>query len=472
LANKTGLFDFNFIFASLGDGEVIIEHNIHSFAYILSENEKVVGLTVESIFPGGQAVVAGSTMRGAIPAISHTHGASNCQRCGAQWTRGENQLPLGGEFCPECIGLGRITSRDDLYREPMTEFMVRAAADICAWSGTLTPAQAGASQDIIQTINRQRPLLVWAVTGAGKTEMTFPAVAAVLASGGMVGYASPRIDVCNELFPRLQRAFPTVASTLLHGQQTQSYAGEQLVVCTVHQLLRFYHAFQLLIVDEVDAFPMVNSRLLHAAVRSALLPTGAKVYLSATPDRKLLYQARHGEIDVTYLARRFHGYPLPVPRCHWCRQTTLTTSLRPLLAVVGQYRQQFVPVMIFVPTVPLLTTIVERIHHRWPQIKVAGVHANDSHRIEKIQAFRQGQTTVLVTTTILERGVTIGGLQVIVWQACHQHFQANALVQVAGRAGRADWQPDGNVDFFYHRYTLAIAEAIRQIKKMNRRGGF
>ncbi|WP_235812227.1 hypothetical protein [Schleiferilactobacillus perolens] len=88
MANKTGLFDFNFIFASLGDGEVIIEHNIHSFAYILSENEKVVGLTVESIFPGGQAVVAGSTMRGAIPAISHTHGASNCQRCGASG-RGE-----------------------------------------------------------------------------------------------------------------------------------------------------------------------------------------------------------------------------------------------------------------------------------------------------------------------------------------------------------------------------------------------
>lgn len=43
-------------------------------------------------------------------------------------------------------------------------------------------------------------------------------------------------------------------------------AGEQLVICTTHQLMKYYQAFDLLIIDEVDSFP------LPAAPSSTLLP--------------------------------------------------------------------------------------------------------------------------------------------------------------------------------------------------------
>lgn len=46
-----------------------------------------------------------------------------------------------------------------------------------------------------------------AVTGAGKTEMIYGAIAAVVNAGGWVCLASPRVDVCIELANRLKAAF-------------------------------------------------------------------------------------------------------------------------------------------------------------------------------------------------------------------------------------------------------------------------
>ena len=45
---------------------------------------------------------------------------------------------------------------------------------------------------------------------------------------------------------------------LLHGE-SEPYFRTPLVVATTHQLLKFYHAFDLLIVDEVDAFLMLTT---------------------------------------------------------------------------------------------------------------------------------------------------------------------------------------------------------------------
>lgn len=43
--------------------------------------------------------------------------------------------------------------------------------------------------------------------------------------------------------------------------------------------------------------------------------------------------------------------------------------------------------------------------------RAAAVHAEDKHRKEKVQQFRDGQLDLLITTTILERGVTIPKVQ-------------------------------------------------------------
>lgn len=42
------------------------------------------------------------------------------------------------------------------------------------------------------------------------------------------------------------------------------------MIATTHQLLKFYQAFDLLIVDEVDAFPYVDNPVLYHAVEQAV----------------------------------------------------------------------------------------------------------------------------------------------------------------------------------------------------------
>lgn len=72
------------------------------------------------------------------------------------------------------------------------------------------------------------------------------------------------------------------------------YRYAQLTVCTTHQLLRFYHAFDNLIIDEVDAFPFAANDALLFASRQAVKEDGGCLYLTATPGRVLLRRVKRG----------------------------------------------------------------------------------------------------------------------------------------------------------------------------------
>src|SRR5699024_12687424 len=58
---------------------------------------------------------------------------------------------------------------------------------------------------------------------------------------------------------------------------------------------------------------------------------------------------------------------------------------------------------------------------------------------------RSSETRVLLTTTILERGVTFKNLDVIVVGA--EMFNSDSLVQICGRTGRKMDDPVGNIWF-------------------------
>jgi competence protein ComFA len=98
------------------------------------------------------------------------------------------------------------------------------------------------------------------------------------------------------------------------------------------------------------------------------------------------------------------------------------------------------------------------------------VHASDPLRQEKVQAMREQKYLFLVTTSILERGVTFPGIDVMILGADDEVFSASALVQMAGRAGRAKERPTGTVCFFVGAMSRRVREALRQIAYMNQKG--
>lgn len=197
-----------------------------------------------------------------LPAMRKEKGKLFCQRCNSTILE-EWYLPIGAYYCRECFLMKRVRSDQTLYYFPQEDFPKQ---DVLKWRGQLTSFQEKVSEGLLQAVDKQKPTLVHAVTGAGKTEMIYQVVAKVINAGGAVCLASPRIDVCLELYKRLQQDF-SCEIALLHGE-SETYFRTPLVVATTHQLLKFYQAFDLLIVDEVDAFPYVdNPTLYHALPR-------------------------------------------------------------------------------------------------------------------------------------------------------------------------------------------------------------
>jgi len=83
---------------------------------------------------------------------------------------------------------------------------------------------------------------------------------------------------------------------------------------------------------------------------------------------------------------------------------------------------------------------------------------------------RTKEIPLLLTTTILERGVTFPNIDVAVVGAEDPIFTESALVQIAGRAGRSKDHPDGVVTFFHYGKTDEMIKARRQIVSMNSEG--
>lgn len=396
-----------------------------------------------------------------------------CVRCGSLINRRETQLAIDQFYCANCLQLGRLTSVDNLIT--VTEPNQFNYTGSCKWQGELTHDQQNCANQVITTIDKRSARLLWAVTGAGKTEMLFPGLEFALKQQLRVAVVSPRIDVILELAPRLRAAFPDVSSCLLYGKTTEKYCYTQLVIATVHQLLRFYHAFDVLIIDEVDVFPLAGNKQLHYAIQRAKKTTSSVIYLTATPDATLKQQVKATKLAVSYLPKRFHGFPLAnitsIKVGNWRPQLAQKKLPRQLLSAMEQRIVKQQPFLLFVPHVADLELVSAALQSRF-KLPIMTVHAGDPERVDKVQQMRKGETLFLVTTTILERGVTFPLIDVLVLGADDAVFSTAALVQIAGRVGRNAKRPTGDVLFYLHKRTNIIKQAQREIQMMNTKAGF
>lgn len=397
-------------------------------------------------------------------------GKLSCNRCGQAIDKEKQQLPIGAYYCRSCLILGRVRSDEELYYFPQEEF---PKANVLKWQGKLTEFQAKVSQGLVEAVAKRKDSLVHAVTGAGKTEMIYQVVAQVINQGGAVCLASPRIDVCLELYRRLKEDFDCNIS-LLHGE-SEAYSRSPLVIATTHQLLKFYRAFDLLIVDEVDAFPYVDNPMLYHAVHQAVKVEGTKIFLTATSTDELDKKVAKGELTRLSLPRRFHGNPLIVPQKIWLAdfqkylgQKKLVTKLRQF---IQKQRKTGFPLLIFASEIRRGQELAEILQSTFPNEKVGFVASTTENRLEIVEKFRQKEITILVTTTILERGVTFPCVDVFVVEANHRLFSRSALVQIAGRVGRSMDRPTGELIFFHDGTTMSIEKAIKEIQEMNQEAG-
>ncbi|VDG32342.1 DNA/RNA helicase [Lactobacillus sp.] [Lactiplantibacillus mudanjiangensis] len=407
-----------------------------------------------------------------LPALKVTGQQVQCLRCGSQLQRRWAQLPDHHYYCYQCLTLGRVSTLTSLYHLPEPNAFTDLPS--LTWDGQLTGPQTDCANRVKAAFQARQRHLLWAVTGAGKTEMLFPGLAWALQQGLRVAVASPRVDVCLELAPRLQAAFATTTVAVLHGRQPAPYVYRQLTVCTTHQLLRFREAFDVLVIDEVDAFPFAANPRLTYAVEHAVKPTGAVLYLTATPSRELLQQVKRGQLTISYLPLRFHRHLLPkiqvtlAPK--WWSHLQHGKLIKPVQRWLTQYATSGRRFLIFVPRISQLAIVQAAIQRMFPKMMGLTVYSADPERLDKVQQMRDQQVQYLVTTTILERGVTLPGIDVIVLGADDAVFSTAALVQIAGRVGRSRDRPTGAVHMVCASHARHVKQAQRQINLVNRKG--
>ena len=412
--------------------------------------------------------------------IIFTKNKPTCVRCGNTEKQFFANFPCArcGEsclYCRKCIMMGRISTCTPLvsWIGPTVISKLKTVPtnnSFLSWNGTLSDGQEAASKKVITAINENEEFLVWAVCGAGKTEVLFQGIDAALTSGKRVCLATPRTDVVLELTPRLKTAFPTVQIASLYGGSEDRMINAPLTIATTHQLLRFYQAFDTVILDEVDAFPYSVDESLQYAVQQALKQTSSIIYLTATPNKKWQAECSTGKRKFTTIPARYHRHPLPVPTLLWCGNWEKTLKKDRLPRSVIQWIKQCLysekQCLIFIPKIEKMEKILPIVRRLHP--KTEAVHAEDLYRKEKVQAMRNQEIQILLTTTILERGVTFPNIDVAVLGAEDRIFTESALVQIAGRVGRSVQYPSGDITFFHYGKTEAMNEARRQIIRMNK----
>lgn len=378
-----------------------------------------------------------------------------CNRCG-------NEDPSwfyhgsAGWYCRKCISFGRVLIEEEL--KPVSLHKIKNGSDEYMLQFPLTSLQKEVALSCMNLID-STDVLLQCVCGAGKTEMVVASIVKMLSRGKKVCFAIARRQVVLEVSERLRTYFKNAKITAVCGGHTFETDGD-LIVCTTHQLYRYHQSFDLLILDEPDAFPYRGNDVLHGIAMSSC--RGHIIYLTATPDRELLGRVNDGSLHRLTLNQRPHGQPIPVPEI-----ITLPSICLSILLLHWLRKNSSHPRMVFVPTVAMA-------HRLYRFLKVFVIHlyvctSKNKDRDEVISRFRKEKHAVIVATTILERGVTIPHADICVYRADHPVFDEAGLVQMAGRAGRSFSDPYGNVLFLCGEKSNLAVKCRNALKEANRR---
>ncbi|WP_455029376.1 primosomal protein N' [Neisseria sp.] len=185
----------------------------------------------------------------------------------------------------------------------------------------LNADQQKASDEIQTAFGKFQPFLLYGITGSGKTEVYFDAMAKVLAQGRQVLFLLPEINLTPQLLKRVENRFADVPTAVLHsqmaaGKRTQDYlramlGQAKLVIGTRLAVFTPMDDVGLIVVDEEHdgSFKQDNELRYHArdlAVWRAK-QSGCPIILgSATPSLESWHKAQSGAYRLLQLTERAH----------------------------------------------------------------------------------------------------------------------------------------------------------------------
>lgn len=315
----------------------------------------------------------------------------------------------------------------------------------------LTGAQQRVINDILGDLQKTVPMnrLVQGDVGSGKTVVAVIALLAAIQSGYQGALMAPTEVLAEQHYRKLVSWFNLLhlPVELLTGstkasKRRQIHAhletGELPLLVGTHALIQDpvnFNRLGLVVIDEQHRFGVEQ--------RAKLQQKGAQPHvltMTATPIPRTLALTIHGDLDVSQIDE------LP-PGRQAIKTTALTSSQREdaydlMRREIAQGRQVYVVLPLVEESEKLdLRSAVEEHQNLqeaiFPDFKVGLLHGrmSSAEKDEAITKFRDGETQILVSTTVVEVGVDVPNATVMLVENA-ERFGLSQLHQLRGRVGR------------------------------------
>lgn len=316
---------------------------------------------------------------------------------------------------------------------------------------TLTKGQDQAVREIITDLKSPDRMLrlLQGDVGSGKTVVGLLSMAHAAESGGQSALMAPTEVLARQHFatiaPLAEKVGLKVA--LLTGrdkgkERTATLeglkSGDINIIIGTHALFQEkveYHDLVFVIIDEQHRFG-VHQRLMLTAKGTA----PDMLVMTATPIPRTLVLTAFGDMDVSKLTEKPAGrQPITTAILSMERMNELVERIHK--AVHEGQKIYWICPLVEESELVELTSAEERFESLKPVLgnKIGLIHGRMSgaEKDEAMRAFKQGETRLLVATTVIEVGVDVPDATIIVIEHA-ERFGLSQLHQLRGRVGRGD----------------------------------
>ena len=383
---------------------------------------------------------------------------NKCNRCLGTNIYKDN---YGLYHCLDCYDYGEINEEMFIYRSVRQVPHKQHLIDV---DYELTDLQMKGSDFFVGCYETKQSAFLQAVCGAGKTEMTFQVILNALNKQAKICFVLPRVEVLKELAKRFVSHFPNTNIAVMY-EGHKNYNNASFILSTPQQLIYFFQEFDFIIVDEVDAFPYENNPFLQRLVQKSLKLDGLIFYMSATIKEEFQTKINQKEIAYCLIPARYHLKGLPIPKCIRIKNSKNPYNELIQYLEINQKKNQ--QCLIFVSSIKEGKQFSKYLSNRQIQNKFLFSESIDKRTI--IKQFRNKEYLFLITTTVLERGVTFEDIDCYVFRANNRIFSKQSLIQISGRVGRKLEYHLGKVIFFSEYISKDMKAAAKEILLMNRK---
>ena len=317
----------------------------------------------------------------------------------------------------------------------------------------LTEAQERSLNEILADMRSPYHMnrLLQGDVGSGKTVVAGLAMYAAVTAGKQAALMVPTEILAEQHLQSLTSLFPYLRILLLTGSLKAAERRERLasieagqvdLIVGTHALIQegvHFHDLGLVIIDEQHRFGVAQRRILREKGQNPDV-----LMMTATPIPRTLAITAFGDMDVSIIDQMPAGRKEIITR--WVKHQQLNLVLDWLVKEIQKGSQAYVisPLIEESEALDLKNAIAleeELIAYFGDRARIALLHGKMKGEEKEaiMQAFKQGEIDLLVSTTVIEVGVNVPNATVMIIMDADR-FGLSQLHQLRGRVGRGDKQ--------------------------------